>query len=87
MRVSGLSYLFPQHCIMLAFTHEEHATAVNNKLKEAILSLNKKAKKRLLEAIVTSTGTMTITINAPTQRMDEPHTSKGVTQGQRVATA
>ena len=44
MRVSGLYDLFLQHCIMPTFTHKDHVTAVNNELKEAILSLDKKAK-------------------------------------------
>ena len=44
IRVSGLYDLFPQHCIIPTFTRKEHATAVNDELKEAILSLNKKAK-------------------------------------------
>ena len=70
MRVSGSYDLFPQHCIMPTFTREEHATAVNDELQEAILGLDKKAKKRLLKAMATSMATMTATINAPPQRVD-----------------
>ena len=48
MRVFRSYDLFPQHCIMPPFTHNEHATAVNDEAKEAILRLDKKAKKHLL---------------------------------------
>ena len=78
MRVSGSYDLFPQHCIMPTFTCEEHATAVNNKLQEAILGLDKKAKKHLLKGMATSMATMTATINASPQRVDGPPTSEGV---------
>ena len=61
--------------------------AVNDKLQEAILGLNNKAKKRLLKAMATSMATMTATINVPPQRVDEPPTSEGVLQGQRVRPA
>ena len=87
MRVSRLYDLFPQHCIMPTFTREEHATAVNDELQEAILGLDKKAKKRLLKAMTTSMVTMTATINAPPQRVDGPPTSEGVPQCQRVGLA
>merc|ERR1712194_658782 len=66
---------------------EEHATAVNDELQEAILGLEKKAKKRLLKAMVTSMATMTATINAPPQRVDGAPTSEGGPQGQRVGPA
>jgi hypothetical protein len=39
--------LFPQHCVMPTFTRKERTAAVNDKLKEAILVLNKKVKKHL----------------------------------------
>ena len=78
MRISGSYDLFPQHCIMPTFTREEHATAVNDELQEAILGLNKKAKQYLLKAMVTSMATMPSTINVPPQRVDEPPTSEGV---------
>ena len=87
MCVSGSYDLFPQHCIMPTFMREEHATAVNNELQEAILGLDKKAKKRLLKAMATSMATMTATINVPPQRVDEPPTSEDVPQGQRVEPA
>ena len=87
MRVSGLYDIFPQHCTMPTFTREEHATAVNDKLREAILGLDKKANKRLLKAMATSMATMAATINAPPQRVDGPPTSEGVPQGQRVGPA
>ena len=87
MRVSRSYSLFPQHCSIPTFTREEHATAVNNELQEAILSLDKKAKKRLLKAMAASMATRTATINAPPQRLDGPPTSEGVLQGQRVEPA
>ena len=87
MRVSGSYNLFPQHCIMPTFTREEHATSVSDELQEAILGLDKKAKKRLLKAMATSMATMTATINASPQRLDKPPTSEGVPQGQRVGPA
>ena len=87
MHVSGFYGVFPQHCIMPAFTREEHLTAANDKLQEAILDPNKRAKKRLLKAMATSMTTMTATINAPPHRVDEPPTSEGVPQSQRVGPA
>ena len=87
MRVLGLYDLFTQHCIMPTFTREEHATAVNDELQEAILNLDKKAKKCLLKAMTTSMTTMMATINAPPQRVDGAPTSEGVPQGQRVGPA
>ena len=81
MRVSRLYDLFPQHCIMPTFTRKEHVTTVNDKPKEAILSLNKKAKKHLLKAMATSMVIMTVTDNAPSQRMDKAPTSEGVPHG------
>ena len=78
MRVSGLYDLFLQHCIMPTFTHKDHVTAVNDKLKEAILSLNKKAKKHLLKAMTTSMVNMMVIINAPPQRVEKPPTLEGV---------
>ena len=74
MRVSGSHNLFPQHSTMPLFTREEHATAVNNKLQEAILGLDKKAKKRLLNVMATSMVTMTAIINVSPQRVDGPPT-------------
>ena len=84
MRVSGSYNLFPHHCIMSAFTCEEHTTAVNDKLQEEILGLNKEVKKCLLKVMATLLVTMTATINAPSQRVDKPATSEDVPQGQRV---
>ena len=77
MRVSGLYDLFPQHYIMPTFTREEHTTAVNNELQEAIFGLNKKAKKHLLKAMSTSMATMTATINVSPQSMDNPPHLRG----------
>ena len=46
--------LFPQHFIMPEFTQQQHATAVNDKLREAIFGLDHKAKKHLLKAMMAS---------------------------------
>ena len=51
MRVSGSYDLFSHHYIMPTFTHEEHMTAVNNKLQKSILGLNTKTQQRMLKAI------------------------------------
>ena len=72
---------------MPTFTCKEHATAANDKLKEAILSLDKKGKTRLLKAMAMSLTTMPATNNAPTRSMDEPSTLEGVPQDQRVGQA
>ena len=63
---------------MPMFTREEHATAMNDKLQEEILDLDKKAKKHLFKAMATSMATMTATINASPQRVDKPSTSEVV---------
>ena len=44
---------------MPTFTRKQHATMVNDELREAILGPDKKAKKLLLEAMVISTKTIT----------------------------
>ena len=73
---------------MSTFTRKEHVIKVDNELgEESILGLDKKAKQRLLKAIATSMVTMTVTNNAPPQRVDEPPTSEDVPKGQRVGPA
>ena len=84
MRISGSYDLFPQHCIMPTFTREQHATAVNNELNEAISSLDKKAKRRLLKAMAVSMENLATKADAPPQRVDVPATSEGDPRGQRV---
>ena len=87
MCVSGVYNLFPQHCIMPAFTRKSHVTAVNDEIKEEILGLDKKAKKHLLKAMSTAMAIMVATNNASPHRVDNPLTSEGVSQGQRVGPA
>ena len=84
MRISGLYYLFQQHSIMSTFTREQHATIINDKLREAILGLDKKGKKCLLKAMAKLMENMKAKQNAPPQRVDVPLTSECVFQGQRV---
>ena len=72
---------------MPMFTRKEHVIAVNDKLKEAILSLDKNAKKRLWKAMTTSMATMMVRNNVPPQGVDEAPTSEGVPQGRRVGPA
>jgi hypothetical protein len=55
---------------MPTFTHEQHATAVNDDLREAILGLDKKTNKSLLKAIAKSMENMTAQLNASPQRVD-----------------
>ena len=63
---------------MSMFTRKQHAIAVNNELREAIIGLDKKAKKRLLKAMAILMENMAAKQDAPPQRVDEPATSEGV---------
>jgi hypothetical protein len=65
---------------MPTFTREQHATAVNNELNEAISSLDKKAKRRLLKAMAISMEDLATKANAPPQRVNVPSTSEGGTK-------
>ena len=51
MQVSGSYNIFPQHCIMLSLTHEQHAKEVNIELKDAAFRLSKQARLKLVKAI------------------------------------
>jgi hypothetical protein len=65
MRIRGSYYLFPRHCIIPTFTRDQHATAVNDDLKEAILGLDKKANKQLLKAMAILMENITTKQDAP----------------------
>ena len=86
-RTSDSYNLFPQHCIISVFTDKQCATAVNSKLREASIVLDKKAKKRLLKSMANLIEIMMAKKNTPPQRVDEPPTSEGVLQEQRVGSA
>ena len=78
MQISGLYYLFPQHCTMPTFTHKQHAVAVNGELSKETLSLDKKAKKYLPRVMANLMENIMVKQNAPPQRVDEAPTPEGV---------
>jgi hypothetical protein len=50
-RTSGSFDLFPQHCILLTFTPEQHSNEVYIELFESVQKLSKPAKRKLLRKI------------------------------------
>ena len=69
---------------MYIFTCEQQASAVNDELKKAIVSLNKKVKKCPPKVIAKSIEEITTVQNKRPQRVVEQPTSEVVPQGQSM---
>ena len=60
---------------MSTFTRKHNVRTVNDKLKETILGVDKKAKKRLLKAMAKLIEDMTAKQTLPPQSVGEPPTT------------
>ena len=86
-RINASFELFPQHCILPAFTPAEHATEVCSELVESVGKLNKQDRMQILKRMTKTLRQLATSTDGPIHRVNPAPTSEGGATIQRVTTS